>query len=178
MGFLLRTVLSISGLALAFTLNTARAEASAVQPLLASSASETYYDTLAEMFQTGVQPDISKVVEIFWKGRCFVKQAPDTPIATAYHIREVVEDVGPISRRKYEAASIWNMEARPDFYNDISLAQLTKPPRYNPLTVTSRQLEARNGTAVFALRASGKYLVEELNDPPVYGYCYYFIPGL
>ena len=153
---------------------------------------KSYYETLGDMFQSGAKPEVSKLIEVVWSGRCFKKTNPYKPISSAYHFRKKRnEHVGPLGDNVtfYEALSLFSLYKIPNYFDDKDLLTLLTISRdYRKVSIRSKSYEITfsNGNKS-ALRVSGEYLVEELRDIPigvgplgkeyeVFGRCYYFIP--
>lgn len=154
---------------------------------------KTYFETLGDLFKAGQRPDLKKISNFAWSGRCFYSTAPNEPTNAGYIFRPKRSDAGPIAvnSKAYEAFSYWHPSKAPNFYDKMDMEEV----------FAIMHLEAENvrlktnsieidivAPAKSNLKISGNYLVEELSRPSsdvgpiektiVGARCYYFIPDL
>ena len=155
---------------------------------------KTYFETLGDLYSKGVRPDISKLTNKAWAGRCFMKANPNEPKAGGYVFRvKKGADVGPIGAGNvsYEAAAYYGNDL-PDAFDHMELKDVLENLSDSGVPFASAKILtdsisiaiAENATA--SIKLSGKYLVVEgrETDPKagdidvngVFGRCYYFIP--
>ena len=152
-------------------------------------AEMTHFETLGDLFKSGTLPNLSKISNIAWAGRCFVDSNPNQPTNAGYIIRQKRNDAGPIAAgsKAYEAFSYWHIHQAPNFYDAMDISQI--------FSLYGEGLEARdvkvNDDSIeiavtteetSSLKVSGDYLVEEISRAAVEDVatirCYYFIPDL
>jgi hypothetical protein len=156
---------------------------------------KTYFETLGDLFKVGTIPNLSKISNIAWAGRCFLKGKPNEPTNAGYIFRKKTpSDVGPIgaSTQSYESLSYWTPNMAPNFYDNLNLEQVyALIPRVSffdaKIMRDSIQVDM-DATTRSNLKVSGSYLVEEITAPasdsgPIGNVsvalrCYYFIPDL
>ncbi len=161
---------------------------------------QNYFDTLGRLFKSGVTPDLNKLIDVAWAGRCFTKGQPSEPVNGGYMFRVAQQpDVGPLGserKQQYEAVTYWNPGKLTDYYDSMdtseALSALNDTDKFYKIEQNANAIEfshTENGKT--RLRLSGEYLVEEISgkegkdvgplDPPKYtAYirCYYFIPEI
>lgn len=156
---------------------------------------KSHFETLGDFFEAGKLPDLSRILNIAWAGRCFGKNDPNEPLNAGYIFREkAAADVGPIgaNSKSYEALSYWNLSEAPNFFDALNLEQvyalnLKIDPYIARIESNSIEIDL-TPTSKSTLRLFGKYLVEEISGMnkdvgplgKVYTAirCYYFIPEL
>lgn len=155
---------------------------------------KTYFETLGDLFTAGIRPDLSKISNIAWAGRCYLSDKPNAPTNAGYIFRQKrSSDIGSIgvSTRTYEAFSYWQKNKAPNYFDDKSLEQVFAEFPDLPATnikINSNSVETYLSDLKSELKISGSYLVEELtrlasDTGPIgksnaYGRCYYFIPEI
>jgi hypothetical protein len=153
---------------------------------------KTYFETLGDLYKAGQRPNLKKISNIAWAGRCFLKNEQNKPTNAGYIFRKKRSDAGPIALKAYEAFSYWDLNKAPNYFDKMDVEQVFA-------SVTG--LEARDGkvktdsieivistSEKSRLKVSGSYLVEELSalkedagpigKASVFARCYYFIPDL
>lgn len=160
----------------------------------------TYFDTLGVLYKNGSLPDVNKIKNIAWSGRCFRKEEPSKPISAGQIIRRSANgDVGPIggSIFGYEVAPYWYPDKRPNYLDNKDLrdiARINPRLKYLIASIKDNSIFANYHLGIhYHLRQSNEYLVKEIvnydvrTDPDpldpnirnqVTTRCYYFIPGL
>lgn len=160
---------------------------------------KTYFETLGNLFKEGTRPDLSKISNIAWAGRCFRDKKPNDPTNAGYIFRQSrASDVGPIGAKNktYEAFTYWRTDKSTDFFDDKSMEQvfaLEPNLKSFPAKINSNSIEVRilDTNTTSKLKVAGDYLIEELSDPAsndvgplardgvgVNVRCYYFIPDI
>ena len=153
--------------------------------LLDNSSSATYFDQLKELYDAGKKPDIAKVVNKMWAGRCFRNSSPDAPINSGYVVRIAdAGDVGPIAHDdQYEAKTFWDLNKPANYFDSFTFEQGVNLPVQNSTfsllsTDNANYFELKEKDSF--LKASGKYLVEKIastdSSQDIAILCYYFIP--
>ena len=139
---------------------------------------KSFFDTLGELYQQGSVPDISKLLNVAWSGRCFKASAPSTPINSGYQMRVMkLPDVGPIGSdtKKFEAATYWDLNKAPNFFDGMPKSEVV-----NYVKVNFTEVKIVNKSLSFSdssFRMSNKYIVEELGSgTKPSARCYYFLP--
>ncbi len=185
------------------TLGTLSAHASMLQvngPLDATlfeaqvNEEKTHFETLGDLFKAGSLPNVAKISNIAWAGRCFFKDKQNEPTNAGYIFRPKRSDAGPIAvnSKAYEAFSYWKLSEAPNFFDKMDIEEaLASVPN-----VTAQNVKLKTNSIEIDLpvseksnlKVSGKYLVEEISGPdgdvgPVGKIisnvrCYYFIPDL
>lgn len=150
----------------------------------AVNENKTYYETISDLFTQGSSPEISKIKDKLWSGRCFFANQPDVPANAAYYIKAAVSpDVGPIGNGKvsYEAATFWKKDAPANYYDTMTLKDAMTAQTgitFREVKISNGSLSIKlNGTDSSILKASGDYLVEQVTGPDTAQkdiFCYYF----
>ena len=156
---------------------------------------KTYFETLGDLFKTGTRPNLTKISNIAWAGRCFSKDKQNDPTNAGYIFREkVTSDVGPIGAnlKSYESLSYWKRGEAPNFFDKLSLEQvyalkLNVTPFDAKIGQDSIEISL-DSTTKSNLKVSGSYLVEAISGTEsdvgpvgkvtVGVRCYYFVPDL
>lgn len=132
---------------------------------------KTYFQTLGEMYKDGTKPDISKLVNLAWSGRCFTKEEQDLPINAGLMYREKsLPDAGPIGNgiKKYEGASYWSQSKPANYYDDLSVDEIMKLHNHKITFFDVKflliSLELTFSNVRSRMRMSGEYLVEDLTS--------------
>lgn len=155
---------------------------------------KNYYDALGEMYQKASKPNIGKLINIAWSGRCFKRSTPYTAIGATTLFRKLKNpNLGPIEGQKYEGNLVlWKSPVVPvDFGDDKDFKWVTDfidrrddlPFSRIILLSDSILLESLNNIKI---RVSEEYLVTEhfiskkdtgsiAEGSPV-ARCYYFTP--
>lgn len=163
------------------------------------SQNKTYFETLGELFRSGNLPNINKISNIAWAGRCFLAKSPNEPRNAGYIFRKKrVGQVGPIGDTtiSYEAASYWSLNNAPDYYDPMNLEEVLAVHQneiiFKDANTNYNYVEIKLGKIpnnLSQLKVSGQYLVEEIftrtlgdccpmERRSVLARCYYFIPDL
>lgn len=156
---------------------------------LEMSEDKTYFETLGDLYENGVRPDITKLVNIAFAGRCFSSQSSYPRNAGILFRQQKHTDVGPIGNNRgpvYEGVAYTNYSLDPSYYDHFSFEQLVKPKtKFVEVKKKATYLELKNGEdGVLRLRFAGKYLIQNSVDFPesgtlgkerIYSRCYYFI---
>lgn len=158
------------------------------------SNSQSYYEKLGILFAQGKLPNLSKISNIAWSGRCFSPEKPNDPTNAGYIFRQKNNsDAGPLRQnvKVYEAFTYWKYDQAPNYYDNMSIELVfaTHPKiKAHDAKIESNQISINlTDGETSRLRVSGSYLIEELQDMPVegplgnkttYSRCYYFIPDL
>jgi hypothetical protein len=143
---------------------------------------KSYFETLGDLFSQGTVPDLKKISNIAWAGRCFLKDEPNNPTNAGYIFREKKSDVGPIGRnsKSYEVLSYWLPKKAPDFFDKLTLDQVLNLPEAKITKFVDANINSSSiNIGLSSLKSSGSYLVEEVgmsSSPAIR--CYYFIPDL
>jgi len=160
---------------------------------------KTYFETLGDLFKVGALPNLSKISNIAWAGRCFSKDVQNEPVSAGYIFRQKKgKDVGPIgaNSKAYEAFSYWKIDKEvPNYFDKMDVEQvfaaipdLSKYAHDAKIKTNSVEIDLQ-ATYKSNLKVSGNYLVEEISGPPLVDVgpagkttvgvrCYYFIPEL
>jgi hypothetical protein len=155
---------------------------------------KTHYETLGDLFKRGTLPNLAKISNIAWAGRCFDKKDQNDPTNAGYVFRPKRSDAGPIASnsKAYEAFSYWNLSEAPNFFDKMdieeALASVPDVPAKNVrLKTNSIEIDVK-APAKSNLKVSGDFLIEEISGPDgdvgpigkttVGVRCYYFIPDL
>lgn len=152
---------------------------------------KTYFETLGDLYMAGKRPDLTKISNIAWAGRCFSKNKPNDPTNAGYIFRQKVSDVGPIGAesKSYESLSYWQLDEAPNYFDNLSLQQVYA------LNLRTAAFDAKiknvsieinlNATSKSNLKVSDSFLIEQISGtdtgvgPIGIGIrCYYFIPDL
>lgn len=156
---------------------------------------KTYFETLGGLYSTGRLPDLKKITNIAWAGRCFTKSEQSDPVNGGYIFRvSRSQDVGPLGRDKvsYEAATYWRPNQPTNFFDYLSLNDVYKmitDIKFFNVSLKSDSVEISHiANNISSLRLSGSYLVEEISSVDVgplgrakrsaHLRCYYFIPEI
>lgn len=157
---------------------------------------KSYFETLGDLFQAGTRPNLSKISNISWAGRCFAKEKQNDPVNGGYIFRQKRNDAGPIAAttKAYEAFSYWQLNKAPNYFDKMDIEQvfaaipdLAKYAKDARIKTDSIEINVET-SAKSNLRISGNYLIEEISgfegDVGPVGKvtvgvrCYYFIPDL
>jgi hypothetical protein len=157
--------------------------------------SKSYFDILGELYEQGTLPDILKISNKAWSGRCFDSTTPNEPTNAGLIVRnKKPADVGPIRTNEvqmFEALAYRNHLKVPNYYDNFTIDQLIKPGTpFFDLNFLPTHLEFKQfQKLVFHIRASDKYIVikgievlneasqpSEITNSPFR--CYFFIPGI
>ncbi len=143
---------------------------------------KSHFDTLGDLFKAGTLPNLSKISDIAWSGRCFLQDEPNNPTNAGYIFREKQSDVGPIGRnsKSYEALSYWLRTKAPNFFDKLTLDQVLNLPEAKQAKFIDANINSSSiNIGISNLKSSGSYLVEEvgMSSSPAFR-CYYFIPDL
>lgn len=151
---------------------------------------KTYFETLGDLFRTGTRPNLSKISNIAWAGRCF-NDKQNEPVNAGYIFRQKRIDAGPIAAtsKAYEAISYWQLSEAPNYFDKMNLEQVFAALpnlKANDARIKTDSVEVDvQAPEKSNLKISGNYLVEEISGPvgPVGKIsigvrCYYFIPDL
>jgi hypothetical protein len=155
---------------------------------------KTHFETLGDLFKAGTLPNLAKISNIAWAGRCFFKNQQNDPSNAGYVFRAKRSDAGPIAAnsKAYEAFSYWKLYKAPNFFDKMNIEEaLASVPDVKAKNVRLKtnsieiDVVAPNKSN---LKVSGNYLVEEISGPngdvgpigesTVAVRCYYFIPDL
>jgi hypothetical protein len=157
---------------------------------------KSYFETLGDLFQSGVRPNLTKISHIAWAGRCFIAKIPNDPINAGYIFRQKRNDAGPIAAttKAYEAFSYWLPREAPNYFDKMDIEQVfaavpNLKANAHDARIKSDSIEIDvNAFQKSNLKESGKYLVEEISEQvsdvgpiekqTVVIRCYYFIPEL
>jgi hypothetical protein len=156
---------------------------------------KTHFETLGDLFKAGRLPDLNKISNIAWAGRCFIRSEPNEPTNAGYIFGQKRNEAGPIgaTSKIYGASSYWKLTKAPNYYDKMSLEQVLSLYKdtliFNVARVKSDSVEVDiSDGSKSNLKVSGNYLVEELSGTDgdvgpvgkvsVYSRCYYFIPDL
>jgi len=158
------------------------------------SQDKSYFETLGDLFSEGTLPNLSKISNIAWAGRCFLKGNPNDPTNAGYVFRPKRSDAGPIASnsKTYEAFSYWKLSKAPNFFDKMDIEEaLASMPNVKAQNVRLKTNSIEIDVIAPAksnLKVSGNYLVEEISAPDgdvcpvgkttVKVRCYYFIPDL
>lgn len=163
------------------------------------SQDKSHYETLGDLFSNGTLPNLSRISNIAWSGRCFLKDKPNDPINAGYIFRQKsTSDAGPIGQnvKAYEAFSYWNIygdgSQNPSFFDNMSIEQVFAWGNLlisRNAKIESNQIAVRfSSTMNSSLKSSGSYLIEEISEAEsdagplaktsIPLRCYYFIPDL
>ncbi|HLW55863.1 MAG TPA: hypothetical protein VKY27_00670 [Bacteriovoracaceae bacterium] len=148
-------------------------------------SAQTYFEQLGDLFYYGQRPAVEEILHRPYVGRCFHRGSPDTPKNIGFYVREKeqVDDVGPISRPRYELANYTFHNRSADFLDDKDHDFLSPyiEPLYESLETARHDLRFFNrqsGRKVWAyLRKNGDYFYQVFYD--AYGRegntrCYYW----
>ena len=82
------------------TLSTITTQAS----VLEQKDETNYFEMLGDLYVNGTEPDLEKISNILWAGRCFYDDKPNEPKAAALIIRQKKNYLGPIAsdEKSYE----------------------------------------------------------------------------
>ena len=156
---------------------------------------KSYFETLGDLYKKGSRPNISKLINKAWVGRCFYDTSPNEPLAAGYifRVNKKSTEVGPIAKLAYEAVAFININS-PDFYDHMKLNDIIENLEAGRVTFGAATIlpdsivlprNADNSSYAFSayIKISDKYLVVEARAPEifsdeeeVYARCYYFIP--
>ena len=156
---------------------------------------KTHFQTLGDLFKAGKLPDLRKISNIAWAGKCFLRSKQNDPTNAGYIFRQKRNDAGPIAsgHRAYEAFSYWDLNKAPNYFDKMNVEQVFAAlPKLSKEAVNARvktdSIEMILGSTKSNLKVSENYLIEELSDTNVdvgpvgkttVGVrCYYFIPDL
>lgn len=158
------------------------------------SDEKTYFETLGDLFNAGTRPNLLRISNIAWSGRCFLKRKPNDPTNGGYIFRKKRSDAGPLSSQvvAYEAFSYWHLSMAPDFFDHMDIEQVfaaVPAATAGDVRLKEDSIEiGLRGQDKSNLKVSGNYLVEEISGPAtnvgplarfgVEARCYYFIPDL
>ena len=160
----------------------------ALSTMSLAQAEVSYFQEVRSLFSKGSVPDMEKLIDKNWIGRCFDSESPDRPVAAAVIFKAKGNDAGPISssRKKYSASAMVFPEAAPNYYDsrpDV-IKKTATADNFTSVTLKRDLVEVTHSTTLrHQYRISGSYLVEEssvrtsLNYYGVIASCYYFIPG-
>jgi hypothetical protein len=156
---------------------------------------KTYFETLGDLFKAGTRPNLLKISNIAWAGRCFSNEAQNDPVNAGYIFRQKRNDAGPIAgtSKAYEAFSYWKPYKAPNYFDKMDIQEVftTEPnikARDAKIKTDSIEIILQNDSVKSTLKLSGNYLVEEISGLVTDGAsaesvvpgvrCYYFIPDL
>lgn len=173
----------------AFSIQASATEGPAIETAAAPGNGKTYFETLKDLYDQGSLPDLPKLADTFWSGRCFDAKNPEVlKQGFALHIR-----YNKITAA-YEILTIMggHEPAQFDGFTREAFVAAFKPfeSKYPRANIENRTVWTAESQNVLAHRASGKYLVLAAStyskDGPIGGNeglevlkrCYFFIPGL
>lgn len=157
---------------------------------------KTHFETLGNLFKAGTKPNLAKISNIAWAGRCFLEEKQNEPTNAGYIFRQKRSDAGPIAAtsKAYEAFSYWARDKAPNYFDKMDVEQVFAALPNLVKASSVPNIKTDSIEIVFSssdksnLKVSGNYLVEELigtegDVGPVgkayaYARCYYFIPDL
>lgn len=134
-----------------------------------SKYGQTYFDILDDLFTQGELPDIDTIMNKGFSGRCFLSTSPDTPTNSAWLFRRKDNsDVGPISRKEYEVASLWELKKPANYFDGHKpselpkmIEKLVKGITYSKVVFTDGSILTPSQAQVESqVRVVGDYLVE------------------
>ena len=182
-------LISLMILSQASVLNAKNADDEFEINMLLEHSNKPYFETLGELYLKGGLPDLKKLSNLAWAGRCFHVDRPNEPVAGVYLVREAnIDDAGPLGGEipTYEAKFAWSPITRSDYFDKMPLSDVYKRignDSFHIVKINSESVEISNGTTFYSnLRLSGEYLIEEIKSLNSRRYirtpyirCYYFI---
>ena len=137
------------------------------------------FTKLSTLFKVGSAPDLSKISNLAWSGRCYSEGNTNTAINGVYIIRPSINDNGPLGPQAYEAATYFNDKFNANKFDHKSVRKITsfKGINFNSASEVQNEITTDMGSLTSHLRTSGKYLINEFTHWEYVLYrCYYFIP--
>lgn len=152
-----------------------------VKPL---SVKKSYYDKVDEYFSKGSVPQIDKIADMPWPGRCFTADKPNEPINAFLIIgSKKAPDIGPIEsdKKMYIGTTITNDNKASNYFDNLSLEEIIRSSdaihyNYKNMTVSEDAIEVSNYSKI---RKFENYLVEAIGTNPNgkgFRLCYFFKP--
>ncbi|MFZ4715073.1 MAG: hypothetical protein ACOYL6_15235 [Bacteriovoracaceae bacterium] len=150
----------------------------------------THFETLGNLYKAGTKPNLAKISNIAWAGRCFNDEQQNEPTNSGYIFRKKRADAGPIATtsKVYEAISYWNLSKAPNYFDQMNIEQIFALgfKNFSDAKIKNNSIEIGYDSSKSNLRVSGNYLVEEITEiehsldakPVITIRCYYFIPDL
>jgi hypothetical protein len=146
---------------------------------------ESQFSTLAAWFDQGTQPDLERVLNGAWVGRCFSVKEPDTGRPAIAAFRKVGSQIPGMSR--LEGANDFEPVERSDLYDGEareSLLQKLHSSAWSEILEGRKELQLDfHGLVQIKTRTYREFLVQQVSslpghpssNPSVIHYCYYFI---
>lgn len=134
---------------------------------------KTYFQVLEDMYNKGTKPDLKKISNIAWSGRCVAQDLPNEAFGgIGWAIRTKEDDIGPILSKipNYEIFEHYN-GGKPAAFDNSSFSELTKQSLYEH---HFKDIEIKNSFLAFEevftnnyttsqeFRMAGDYIVSQL----------------